>query len=283
MPPLGSFGYKIIKSRLLAASNVPSRQDFYLTRFPILRQFSVGTVIALAIRKAAIMACDQFCGATYAQFGEDRQILHHLWECPSKFYVDIGCNHPDQLSNTYLLYQLGWHGLCVDANQSLLDKFKKLRPNDRVECACVGGEPGRATFVIAKNPAFSHVAGEELVHPAAGNEARRVLVPVKTLNQLFEEHSIPRQFGLLSIDVEGMDFVALRSFDLQKWRPYAILIEIHDLKLEDCANNEIVSYLRRAGYRLAGYNTFTAFFLAAGLPVCDDMETAAPEPRMAKI
>jgi len=229
-------------------------------------QLPLGRAAGVAVSKAVRMLCDKCCGATYAQHGEDRQLLHYAWLSPSKFYVDVGCHSPEDHSNTYLLYQMGWSGLCVDANRDLLMKFRKVRPRDRVECVCVGETPGEATFVIASDPKVSHVAGGALVDARAGDEARRIAIPVKSLQQLFEEHNVPSSIGLLSIDVEGVDFAVLRSFDLRRWRPHLILIEIHDLDLENCSANEVVSFLRSAGYRLVGYNTYNALFLDAEGP-----------------
>ncbi len=187
-------------------------------------------------------------------------MLAYILSCPNKFYVDVGCHHPVRISNTFFLYQTGWTGLCIDANPCLISEFHRVRPKDTAECVCVGEKTGETTFVISQNPALSHVATDHIVQPSATNEDRRVLLSVKTLQQLFEEHDVPKQFGLLSIDVEGSDFAVLRSFDLHKWRPHLILIEIHSLDLERCAESEIVLFLRNAGYKIIGYNTYTAFF-----------------------
>ena len=60
-----------------------------------------------------------------------------------------------------------------------------------------------------------------------------------------------------------MDFAALKSFDIHRWRPYLIMIEIHGLDLETCGRNEIVTFLRSVGYKLVGYETTNAVFLDA--------------------
>ena len=45
-------------------------------------------------------------------------------------YVDIGAFHPIQYSNTYLLYENGWSGVCVEPNPDLADQFVIARPRD---------------------------------------------------------------------------------------------------------------------------------------------------------
>jgi len=172
---------------------------------------------------------------------------------------------------------MGWSGLCLDANESLVRQFRRVRPKDRVDCVCVGEKAGEITFSISKDPALSHVVGNELVNPRASDEDRRVIIAVKTLSQIFDEHHVPTQFGLLSIDLEGYDFIALKSFDIHRWRPYLVVIEIHGLDLERCAENEIVAYLMNAGYKLVGFDANNAIFrnLAAAANDCKNSERTA--------
>lgn len=53
---------------------------------------------------------------TYAQTGEDRIITSLLEEgkITSRFYIDVGANHPTKLSNTYRLYKEGFSGLVIE-------------------------------------------------------------------------------------------------------------------------------------------------------------------------
>jgi FkbM family methyltransferase len=230
------------------------------SRNTIFRQLPIWTSIAVGISILVHKICDKDCASSYAQCGEDRLLLHAVQGCHSNYYVDLGCNRATSLSNTYLLYQMGWHGLCVDANEEMVEAFRRARPKDRAICVCVGETAGEISFSIAKDPALSHVAGIETVHERAGEEVRRVTLAVKTVQDLLELNQVPERFGLLSIDLEGLDFIALRSFDIRRWRPYLILIEIHGLDLEQCGAHEIVKYLREAGYRLVAYNMTNAFF-----------------------
>jgi len=100
---------------------------------------------------------------------------------------------------------MGWRGLCIDANPVLIDKFASIRPEDRAECACVGTATGTSVhFVISKDPALSHVAHAAL--PESNDPySVSVAMPIVTLSSLMTKHSIPRIFGVLTIDVEGID------------------------------------------------------------------------------
>ncbi len=237
--------------------------EMTFSRKALFRRLPFTRALGIAISIAARKIFDRFSADSYAEGGLDRQILGHLLGCRSKFYVDVGCHCPNSKSNTYLLYQMGWSGLCIDANLSLVRRFQRVRPKDRVECVCVGEESGETTFLICNNPALSHVFGDGVPHSNANDEAYRVTVQVKSLQQLFDEHNVPRSFGLLSIDVEGSDLAVIRSFNIHKWRPYLIVVEIHDdsLEFEQIDKNDIVVFLRSTGYNLVGYNNMNALFL----------------------
>ena len=66
---------------------------------------------------------------SYSQTGEDQILSFLLREEQNGFYLDIGCNHPIKLSNSYNFYLRGWKGICVDANSELIKKFKVVKSN----------------------------------------------------------------------------------------------------------------------------------------------------------
>ena len=56
--------------------------------------------------------------------------------------------------------------------------------------------------------------------------------------------TIPRDFGLLTIDTEGHDFQVLRGANLTRYRPRVIITE------KNPDDEEKFAYLRAHGYRL---------------------------------
>ena len=50
---------------------------------------------------------------------QSRWVQHTFEDLPSpkrpRFYVDLAANHPLFESNTYRLEQIGWRGICIDA------------------------------------------------------------------------------------------------------------------------------------------------------------------------
>lgn len=226
----------------------------------LFRRFPLPIALRVLASKAAHKTFRLGHAMSYAQNGDDRILLDMLkrWSVP--YYVDVGCNHPIDISNTFLLYESGWHGLCIDANPYLIDHFSKIRPLDTCVHSCVGTYSGTVRFLLAECSALSHAVDARQVHEDSqrGNEIK---VPIRPLSEILEMHRVPRSFGLLSIDVEGMDEEIIRSLDLNLWQPYVIVIEIHDLNLPTCSSHPVVQYLAEYGYQLSSYSGKNGFFV----------------------
>ena len=48
------------------------------------------------------------------------------------------------------------------------------------------------------------------------------------LDSVFERYNVQRDFDILVVDVEGSESVVFDSFDLAKWRPKMMLVELED-------------------------------------------------------
>lgn len=81
---------------------------------------------------------------TYSQFGEDLIVKEVISNIPPTkgIYIEIGANQPTQISNTYLFYRLGFHGIVIEPNHQMTKLFKRFRPKDihfEIGCAEASG------------------------------------------------------------------------------------------------------------------------------------------------
>ena len=76
----------------------------------------------------------------YSQWGEDVYINEYFKKLEKGIYLDIGCFHPFMYSNTCLLFNKGWTGINVDINQTSIDLFNIVRPNDTNICTTISEE-----------------------------------------------------------------------------------------------------------------------------------------------
>jgi len=75
---------------------------------------------------------------SFSQGGEDLALLGLLGNRQLGSYIDIGADHPSRFSNTRHLYDRGWKGVNIDANEELLPSFLSERPLDINICAAIG-------------------------------------------------------------------------------------------------------------------------------------------------
>jgi hypothetical protein len=81
------------------------------------------------------------------------------------------------------------------------------------------------------------------------------LTPVKRkiqsmgLNHLFEKH-LPegQEISFLSVDAEGHDLEILKSNNWTKYKPKAIVVEIHEPNFHSLGKNEVIQFLEGKGY-----------------------------------
>lgn len=187
---------------------------------------------------------------SFAQHGEDVTLLSLMRDAQaSGAYVDVGCNHPFRLSNTYMLYRNGWRGLCVDPLPRFRDAFRTWRPDDVFICAAVGESGGQMPLFEFESDVLSTLDSElAAAYQAQGFRLlRQSLVQVRRIDDLLESQAVSAPLSLLSLDIEGHELSALRSIDLDRWRPEFVCMEA--LTADGRRNQAAIDYLASRGYR----------------------------------
>ena len=52
-------------------------------------------------------------GVSYAQEYEDIILFRYLHTVAKGFYIDVGCNDPEEISVTRFFYDRGWNGINI--------------------------------------------------------------------------------------------------------------------------------------------------------------------------
>lgn len=128
-----------------------------------------------------------------SNFDEEQIIAAWLGRVPPRhrFYVDIAAGDGQTMSNTLALARTGWDGLAVEA--------------DATE--------------------FTRLARAYGKYPRVRTE--RVIVTPDTVVDLLATHRVPREFGVLSLDIDGYDHFVLARL-LEHYRPGLICAEINE-------------------------------------------------------
>lgn len=213
------------------------------------RQLPVRQLLRHLPAEGARRLFNRYGTTSYSQNGEDLLICSLLGWPRSGYFVDVGCHHPIRLSNTYALYLRGLSGLAIDANDEFRVPFRTYRPRDAFVRACVGHAGGTVDFTVYVDRALSSAGTANIAGISREQyQVERVeTLPVRRLDHLLEEADAPKTFDLLSIDVEGQDFSALQSLNLQAFRPRLIVIELHDVVVDEIGMHDVSRYLR--GFR----------------------------------
>lgn len=182
------------------------------------------------VRKSAIAYLDALPAATltYSQGGEDMALFKRLkarvQAKETSFFVDIGCGHPHEVSNSFLFYTFGWRGLCVDANADHAPAWALHRPEDLFVHAAVAEQEGTTSLYrsTGENWGIARIGDSPIKGMKAG-----VPVATRRLDRLLAEHAGERSIAFMSIDVEGSEYGVLASNNWERWRPEVILMEVH--------------------------------------------------------
>ncbi len=206
---------------------------------------------------------------TFSQCGEDIIIdfIFQQFKVKNPIYIDIGAHHPYYLSNTAFFYNKGCLGINVEPDPQLFELIKKERPNDICLNVGVGEKSGTtANFYIMSESTLNTFSKEEADRYASyGNKSIKEIIniPLLTVNDIIATYLKNQIPNFISLDVEGMDFLIIKSFDFIKYRPEVLCIET----LSYTENNteeklkDIINYVESKGYFLYADTFINSIFV----------------------
>lgn len=192
---------------------------------------------------------------SYSQCGEDLIVDHiFMWlgiERPG--YLDIGAHHPKYLSNTYRLYSRGSSGICIEPDPILFRRIARVRRRD--VCLNIGiGTDTRTQgdFYIMTSRTLNTFSKEEAERCQNFGSQRIesiVTIPLVPINEVIRKHCKVMP-NFISLDVEGLDFQILKTFDFDQYRPEVFCLETitftennTESKMED-----MIDFMKARGY-----------------------------------
>jgi FkbM family methyltransferase len=194
-------------------------------------------------RHNVILSFMEALGFQHQYYGEN---LQDKWVTETVFpgvhdgyFVDVGSGDGIRKSNTKLLEEKGWRGICIDPFPTNMQTrrcqvFKEVVYSERgrtVQFYLAGGQAGIGeTLGRYRNTA----AKEEIVE-----------MTTVTLDDILARAGAPSYIHFMSLDVEGAELEALRGLSLDRYSIGALAIE-HNYELSK--QTEIRKLLSRYGY-----------------------------------
>jgi FkbM family methyltransferase len=176
----------------------------------MLKDFLVNNFAFLGKYKRFIVAFfdwASFVKITYSQHEEDKFIWDILqgYDLKGSIYVDIGANHPTDISNTYLLYRKGLRGIIIEPNEELVALFRKFRKRDTILMIGCSNISALLKFNISKTPVVSSFTDSRDI-----NIYKSIYLPVMPIDIVLL-HLDFQYINFLSIDVEGLNYEVLQG------------------------------------------------------------------------
>jgi hypothetical protein len=144
--------------------------------------------------RLSLHSLNRYAHIIYSQNGEDgiiEEIFRRL-NIENGFFVEFGSGDGIAISNTRNLWQKGWSGAMIDSSLELVARLKEnYKGVDNVLCLRYNVADGISNYGI-------------------------------TFDQIAKKHFPEREIDFLSIDIDGLDYLILKSL---KCRPKVICIE----------------------------------------------------------
>jgi len=197
----------------------------------------------------------------YSQWGEETLIRHFFDDRRDGFFLDVGSADCCTLSTTYYLEsRLGWRGIAIDANASYRKGYAQNRTGSKFFSFFVSDTSDTLAdfYLMPTHPGISsgrrdHLDKFDFVR-GRENEVQDLKIPTITLNKLLEREGV-KKIDFLSLDIEGFELAALNGFDIQKYRPDLVCVEI-----QKELGARLQEYFARNNYRLVeAYIPFDQF------------------------
>jgi FkbM family methyltransferase len=202
-----------------------------------------------------------------SQIGQDYILVENgLIPRENGFFIEIGANHPEKMSNTwYLENKLGYTGIAVDP-LPLVDLWTAVRPNTIFHRAFVTENTGQEIeFAEVEDQTGweSSLSGITEMVEQSGKDLKTVKSTLIGISgrDLLKEYSVSKA-DILFIDVEGHELSVLRGFSWSEIDIGAICVE-NFRESRTCP--EVRMFLAQHGFVLWGrVGIFDDIFVKAG-------------------
>ncbi len=197
---------------------------------------------------------------SYSMFNEDT-FINNYFKKNYGIFIDIGCYHPLEGNNTYLLYKRGWRGINIDINQCSIDLFKIKRPEDtNVRAAISNKIKDKQKFYYRKKINMLNTLDLKTAKKNFPNGFFIDYLKSDTLNNVIKNSKYRNsQIDLINLDIEGLELSALSKFNFNKYKPKLICVEIHH-QLDNYKNKEVYRFLKAKKYNVVFKQDYSFIF-----------------------
>jgi FkbM family methyltransferase len=183
----------------------------------------------------------------YSQGEEETLIRAFFKDRTGGFFLDVGASHFQKDSTTYYLEKhLGWRGIAVDALEEFRSDYERFRKGTQFFAFFVSNrtDTARDFYVYTRDTRISSGSIEQLrgLPRVKDRYIKKTEVPTITLDRLLSDHGV-QKVDFVSMDIEGSEPEALEGFDIERYRPDLICIEV-----QTYTRDRLYDYFAAHGY-----------------------------------
>lgn len=204
---------------------------------------------------------------TYSMFGEDLIVKDFFKKKKKGFYVDVGCYHPLEGSNTYLLYKKGWHGINLDISTLSIELFNVARKEDLNINVAVSNQSKKVKIYFRKKINMLNTINKKFAKSIFKKGFQTKFINSNTLNSILKNSKFKnKRIDFLNLDIEGNELNALKSIDFKKYQPKLVCVEIHNFGMihknydDYYKRSPVYKFLNNRGYKILWKNEFSFIF-----------------------
>jgi FkbM family methyltransferase len=194
----------------------------------------------------------------YSQNNEQDHILNYFGDQIGTA-LDLGANDSVTFSNSRALILKGWNGVLVDASAEACNRARfhnQNRPDVEVHNVAIADRDGWVTLhesgphaTAGDTALLSSIIEAETVKWKPTTEFTTRTVPCLTIASLLARSKF-KAFEFVTIDVEGMDLVALEALDLTALGTSMVIVEVNERDplpyIDHCAKHGLTLLTRNA-------------------------------------
>jgi FkbM family methyltransferase len=183
----------------------------------------------------------------YSRYVEEWIARDYFQDRRGGVFLDVGAGHYRDENNTYYLETaLGWSGVAVDALPEYEADYRAHRPRTAFVSMFASDVDGSSVRLFEPAHDKRITSGSEAFTLKKGERGQARVVPTATLGRVLEEAGVTK-VDYLSMDIELAEPKALAGFDIAKYRPELVCIEVHPE-----VRQQILNYFARNGYVVVG-------------------------------
>jgi hypothetical protein len=174
------------------------------------------------------------------------------------FFVDLACGDGLWVNNTYFLEKhLGWSGLLFEANPRYKDTIIKNR-SSKLVTDCVTDEKGSTVRFRIDNGILGGIVSDETdnseqIRGSQLKSAEIINISTTSLESELDAVNAPALIDFLSLDIEGAEWIAMRTFPFDRYRFKCMTVER--------PNKALDMLLEKNGYRQVAHLSFDVVYV----------------------